>query len=108
MVKRVGTYRESVECYSPDRAGLFPSIKDSFSDAPIENADKIKQFILTGGFLDIGTTAESVDVLTGESTGLRGNIRSDGYYSWPISLAYYIDRYNLRLPDDFVQHALES
>ena len=108
MVREIGTYREDVVRFAPALADSFPSIKDSFSDAPIENADKIKQFILTGGFLDIGTTAESVDVLTGESTGLRGNIRSDGYYSWPISLAYYIDRYNLRLPDDFVQHALES
>lgn len=29
---------------------------------------------------------------------------SDGIYAWPEGLAIYVERYNVRLPDEFVQH----
>jgi hypothetical protein len=31
-------------------------------------------------------------------------ILTDGKWEWPSDLAYYVDRYHVRLPDDFVEH----
>lgn len=33
---------------------------------------------------------------------------SDGVYAWPEGLAIYVERYNVRLPDEFIQHMAES
>lgn len=45
------------------------------------------------------------DGLTGEQVvGIRDHHRFDDEYCWGESLAYYADRYNLMLPDDFLQH----
>jgi len=32
--------------------------------------------------------------------------RSDGVFVWPEGLAHYVDAHDVRLPDDFVEHAL--
>jgi hypothetical protein len=29
-------------------------------------------------------------------------VLTDGQYAWPSDLAYYVERYHVRLPDDFV------
>lgn len=83
-------------------------MKDHFSDDPIENSEKLVDFILHAGILDIGSTAEAKDVFTGEGTGIRDNLRTDGEFSWGTDLAYYVKEYNLMLPEDFVRHALAS
>ena len=106
MVREIGTYREGVELFAPELADQYPSMRDSFSTEPVEDADRLIDFILHAGILDIGTTAEARDVFTGEGTGIRDNLRTDGVYAWGTDLAYYIKKYNLRLPDDFVKHAL--
>ena len=33
---------------------------------------------------------------------------NDGIYSWSNDLAYYVEKYNLRLPADFVNHVLNQ
>jgi hypothetical protein len=32
-------------------------------------------------------------------------MQSDGRYTWPDDLAYYVERYDVRLPDSFIAHA---
>ncbi len=34
--------------------------------------------------------------------------RSDGFYEWGESLAYYLDKYDLELPADFLAHIYEK
>lgn len=100
------TYKEFVEPYSAAEATKYPSLLENISNERPERADELIAFVMNAGQLYIGTTAHSKDILTGEDTGMRGNIRQDEEYSWPIDLAYYVDRYNLMLPDDFVEHIL--
>ncbi len=104
MTTMIGHYREFLEPHPI--AWKYPCMKDDFSEAPIPEKEKIIDFILNAGFLDVGTTATAKDVFTGEDTGIRDNGRSDGVYSWGTALAYYVDRYNLMLPDEFVAHIL--
>lgn len=45
------------------------------------------------------------DRFTGELVrGCYDHGRSDGSYKWGESLAYYLDKYNLELPADFLAH----
>ena len=47
------------------------------------------------------------DVFTGEMVrGVSDNGREDDEYCWSELLAYYVDRYDLMLPVDFVAHIL--
>lgn len=107
MTKRVGFYKEKLES-SPEIAAKYPSMRDSFADRPIENKTQIIEFILNGGELDITSGAITKDVFTGEPTGILSGIRTDGRYSWGMDLAYYVDRYNLQLPEEFTKHALNA
>lgn len=83
-------------------------MQDSFAKDPIENKEQLIEFILRGGELDITSGSITKDVFTGEPTGVLGGIRTDGEYVWGMDLAYYVDKYNLRLPDEFVTHALSA
>jgi hypothetical protein len=60
-------------------------------------------------YLASGTTARtfmgrSVCRLCGVSNGYAEY--SDGTYIWPAGLAHYVDEHDVRLPDEFVQHAI--
>ncbi len=106
MTITIGHYREFLE--SHPLASRYPSMKDALSEDPMPEKDKIIDFILNAGYLEIGTTATAKDVFTGDDTGIRDCGRSDGVYSWGTALAYYVDRYNLALPDDFVAHIMNQ
>lgn len=43
----------------------------------------------------------------GTESGNSG-MRSDGVYRWPDVLAYYVERYNVRLPDAAIAHMREN
>ena len=105
-MREVGWYKEFVEDFAPDYAAKLPSMRDFISDEPIPHKDVIVAYLRTGelGSVMIGTMR---DVFTGELTGISDHDRSDGEYEWDEGLAYYVDRYNLRLPQDFVDHILE-
>ena len=48
-----------------------------------------------------------IDIFSGEP--IKGVVRgggSDGVYLWPNVLAYYVEHYNVGLPDFFVSHIL--
>jgi len=32
------------------------------------------------------------------------SMQTDGVWAWPNVLAYYVERYHCRLPDEFVSH----
>ena len=42
------------------------------------------------------------DLITGNEIATHFNIFCDGEYSWPDYLIYYVEKYNIRLPEDFL------
>lgn len=48
------------------------------------------------------------DVLSGKIVLDADNARSDGLYRWYESEIYHLEKYNLRLNDDFIQHVLSQ
>lgn len=48
------------------------------------------------------------DVLDGSGPIGSGTILTDGEWAWPDTLAHYVERYHVSLPDVFVDHATSS
>ena len=44
------------------------------------------------------------DVLTGESTGREELLYSDGKYVWKSDMIYYVEKYDMELPEELVTH----
>lgn len=106
-VQSIGFYKELIEEFDPDLARDYPSMADNFASSPYPEKDAILAYLRSGSLEAIAGN-QSTDVFTGESTGIPGSVRSDGTYRWGGDLAYYVDKYNLRLPDEFVNHVLSK
>lgn len=104
----IGLYQEFVDLFDHDLASSCPAMRDYISDDPIDSKEVIIDFLLNAGTVDLATSANAVDVFTGDPIPIRDNTRTDGVYSWGEDLAYYVDQYNLRLPEEFVQHILAA
>lgn len=47
------------------------------------------------------------DAFTGELMPAKGNGFNDGTWYWYDDLWFYVDKHDVKLPDDFVQHVLD-
>lgn len=77
----------------------YPKMKDSFSEKPYSTKADILAY-LRSGHAHMATAARVVDVFSGNQTFLTLVHYNDGEYSWTSKLIYYIEKYNLRLPED--------
>ena len=82
----------------------LPSIKDSFQAERYPGQDMIIEYLRTGGEVCMARPGSDIDKFTGEKIGFESYLKNDGEYSWYSYLSYYVDKYNLRLPEDFEQH----
>ena len=48
------------------------------------------------------------DIFTGERLKMELFAKSDGIYIWSSDIAYYFDKYNLKLPKEFIEHVLKQ
>lgn len=46
------------------------------------------------------------DLLNGERVQGEWFLMQDDHYAWDTRIVYYFDKYNLKLPDDFIQYVL--
>lgn len=104
MIK-LGRYREFLPEW-PEIANTLPSIYDSFSSAEYEGQKDVERYLLRGGKQTAAFMGSVYDVTTGELIQAEAGVRNDGAYEWPMSLAYYVRKYNLKPPDEFIRHAL--
>ena len=97
----IGKYKE----FNPNHN--FPSITEFFSDTPYEGQDRIVKY-LKNGTEDMLRFAVPKDVLTGDPIMIRNVGMNDGEYTWFATLAYYVEKYNLRLPEEFEKKILSQ
>lgn len=97
-MRTIGLFRE---IYGND----YPPFADCVSKEPIQGKDKIVAYLHRGKAV---AAAAGVfrDVFNGESIKGEALWQTDGQYDWRSDTAYYVDRYNLKLPDDFVTHII--
>lgn len=83
----------------------FPKMSDYFSSEPYEGKNKIVKY-LKNGRKTYAAPGTETDVFTGEKISIEMCGMTDGEYSWAGVLSYYVEKYNLRLPEDFVKKVL--
>ena len=85
----------------------FPSIKEFISPEPFDHKDTIVEYMKAGHGC-MASPSFIKDVITGERV-LRPRVTMhDGVYLWSSSLIYHVEKYNVRLPEEFIAHVLET
>lgn len=100
-MKFIGEYKEL--CPNHD----YPSLKEFLNKNRYEHQEVIVQYLRNGEAF-LAAAGKAKDVFTGEDIpgellGMR-----DEEYTWFNILAFYVDKYNLRLPKDFEEHILSK
>lgn len=83
------------------------SMIDCFQDNDIFSKQKIIEY-LNNGAVNLVSSHRGVDVITGQALDCSEKILTDGEYSWSNTLSHYVEKYNLKLPDDFVNKILSE
>ena len=101
MLIYIGEYKELCPNHQD-----FPSIKDHLSNGPYKGQGKIIHYLRKGGVEDMISMAIRKDIFTGKPLMEEDVGRNDGEFTWWTSLAYYVEKYNLRLPEKFEKKIL--
>ena len=48
------------------------------------------------------------DIFTGDTISYENHVLGDNEYVWSDELIYYVEKYNAKLPNEFVNHILKS
>ncbi|MBR3242483.1 MAG: hypothetical protein IKF90_07270 [Parasporobacterium sp.] len=82
-----------------------PSVRETFVDGPYPFKHKIIEYLRSG---NIGAAAAKscYDAFTGEMIAPKYELMHDGEYVWNTAVPYYVERYNMRLPEAFVDKIL--
>ncbi|MBR0342250.1 MAG: hypothetical protein IJH64_08400 [Oscillospiraceae bacterium] len=83
----------------------LPSMTDSFADEAYPGQEKVVKY-LSEGRKTYCAAGRACDVFTGESIPGEWCGMTDGEFSWISELAYYVEKYNLRLPAEFEKKVL--
>ena len=84
----------------------FPSLREHTQNVPYKSKDAVLKHLRNGN-VHMVTASKVVDAFSGEATNLELVFMNDGKYSWSSKVAYYVDKYNLKLPEDFERHILD-
>jgi hypothetical protein len=100
---RIGFFRE-LRHSKPDG----PSLKDSLRAGPQLYEENIIRYLRAGKVLMMapGVVSDVLDPSKGIITSL--SIVTDGRFAWRSDLAYYVERYHLALPNNFVAHMRDN
>lgn len=85
----------------------YPSITSLTSDIQDKNKHFIVEYLKNGKHI-AESPAKAVDLVTGESLGIPLSMQSDGKYWWRSDVAYYYEKYNIKLNDDFVKYVISQ
>jgi hypothetical protein len=98
-LKRVGFFRELG--YS---AADAPSLKESVRDAADYDRDLVARYLRAAPLLAVAPGVVR-DVLDPDASNVMTlSIKTDGVWEWPTPLAYYVQKYNVVLPEAFIAH----
>jgi hypothetical protein len=94
-----------------------PSMREFMSDKPWPDQDKMLEYLRSGHILALPMGASLTDwfdrprkanpIINGQVEGGTTPM-GDGVWFWCAGLIYFVEKYNVRLPQEFVQHAAEQ
>ena len=85
----------------------YPKLKESMESEAYPHKEEIIQYLLNGN-VEFVRVSRAKDVFTGEYRPREVRVMRDGDYYWPNLLAWYVDKYNVRLPREFEEHILSK
>jgi len=94
-----------------------PSMREFASDRPHPRQDDLLAYLRSGHVLALPMGADLTDWLdrprrANPTIGARvvggATPMGDGVWFWPAGLIHFVERYNVRLPDDFVRFAADQ
>ena len=84
-----------------------PSMKDSFQPEPYEGMPEIVQYLKEGEKRPV-SGGVAYDYFDPEKISGENILMTDGEFDWDHTLPYYIETYNLRLPEHHEKRLLEK
>ena len=91
-----------------------PSMREFMSEHPWPNQDRLLEYLRSGHVLAITMGDNLTDwfdpprkanpVINGQVEGGATPL-GDGVWFWYAGLIYFVETYNVRLPEEFIQHA---
>ena len=94
------------QTYELDRDKNYPSIMDLINK-PITEKKKVLEYMKKGEIIAVAP-AIIKDVINPEIRLPELFLMSDGKYEWRSDVIYYVEKYDMALPDEFVQHVLSQ
>lgn len=91
-------------CELPHGHADGPSLKESVRDAPGPHERDVVDY-LQHGVLFIGSPGPVRDVVDNSGPIGTASVRTDGVWAWFADLPYYVERYHVVLPTEFLEHA---
>lgn len=85
----------------------YPSMEEDFCAFPYEGKEMVIKYLELGE-KTVAACGRARDFFTGELIPGERCLMTDGEYSWPSSLSYYVGKYNLRLPSEFVEKVMRN
>lgn len=96
-LKRVGFFFEESEV---DQVSCLNSLR---REEPSEFEPKIVQYLRSGADCGVAMTIER-DPLSNPPKAIGETVlKTDGEWTWPASLAYFVQNYHIELPEEFVE-----
>lgn len=83
-------------------------INAAISDKPISQKKAIVDYMRSIAKAACTTARVNDRVTKQEIMGLNDDEYSDGTYTWYEADIYHLEKYNLKLSDDFIRHVLEQ
>ena len=86
----------------------YPYMRGNLQNEPYPNKEIIIDFLMNKGDVLLAQLSRAKDVYSGERVPFELLVRRDGEYQWANILAWYVEKYNLRMPEDFEKYILEK
>ena len=86
----------------------YPSMTEFFEEKPYKNKDKIIRFLRNGGEIECARLSREKDVFSGERIPEEVLVMSSGDFMWSNVLSWYVEKYNLRMPEKFEEYILDN
>lgn len=94
---------QTCEVYKDNK---YPSIKDLINK-PIKEKEKVIEYMKKCR-IEAASPAIVTDLIDSKNRITELYSMTDGKYAWRSDVIYYVEKYDMELPEDFIQHVLNQ
>jgi hypothetical protein len=91
------------EIYEDDK---YPSIKELINK-PIKNKEKVIEYMKKSKVVAF-TQGKTQDLINPSNEIDELSLMTDGDFEWRSDVIYYVEKYDMELPEEFIKHILSN